>query len=211
MATASTWRGVSMSAQSALAAAKTITAITKANPAVATSTAHGYTNGQWVIMKITGMYQMDKRMLRVANVTANTFELEGIDSTLYDTFSTGTAEQATLGTVIATVTNVNPSGGTLQYVDTTTVHQQIKTQIPDVADAIVYTMTNIWDPADAGLLALKAYSESKIEKGFLVGWPSGKKAAMYGFVACTLIPGGSGLVTTETAFTLSSLPAYYAS
>jgi hypothetical protein len=209
MATASVWRGVSMTAQSALAAAKTLTAITKASPAVATSTAHGFTNGQWVVLKITGMYQLDKTLRRVANVTANTFEIEGIDSTGFDTFSSGTAEAATLGTVISTVTNVNPSGGDQQFVDTTTVHQLIKTQIPDVANAIVYTMTNVWDPADAGLLALKAYADSRVEKGFLVGWPNGKKAAMYGFVACTLIPMGSGLVTTDTAFTLSSLPAYY--
>ena len=41
-----TWTNVQVAMQTVLAPAKTITAITKANPAVATSTAHGYTNEQ---------------------------------------------------------------------------------------------------------------------------------------------------------------------
>ena len=43
-----TWTNVQVAMQSALGASKTITAITKANPAVATSTAHGLANGDYV-------------------------------------------------------------------------------------------------------------------------------------------------------------------
>ena len=104
MPTPTVWKNVAVAMQSALAAAKTITAITKANPGVATSTAHGYSNGEIVFLTISGMYQLNDKPVRVANVTANTFELEGVDTTLFETFSSGTAELVTLGTSITTAT-----------------------------------------------------------------------------------------------------------
>jgi hypothetical protein len=48
----SVWSNVGIAIQSALAAAKTITAITKANPGVASSTTHGYSNGDYVLLTI---------------------------------------------------------------------------------------------------------------------------------------------------------------
>jgi hypothetical protein len=73
---------------------KTITSITKANPAVVTSTAHGFLDGQTVILKdIEGMTEVDGLIFTVANKTANTFELSGIDSTNYSTFTSGVAHK----------------------------------------------------------------------------------------------------------------------
>lgn len=57
-------------------AAKTITGITQANPAVITSVAHGFANGDDVFLAaIVGMTQLNGRSVRVKNVTANTFEI----------------------------------------------------------------------------------------------------------------------------------------
>jgi hypothetical protein len=77
------------------ATAKTITGVTKANPAVVTSTAHGFSNGDIVhIDGIVGMTQLNDRRFTVANQTANTFELLGENSTNYTTYvSGGTANQ----------------------------------------------------------------------------------------------------------------------
>lgn len=76
-------------------AAKIITGITKADPAVVTSNAHGYSNGNIVfIADVVGMTEVNKKNFTVRNVTANTFELEGYDSTDNDTYSSGgTAEK----------------------------------------------------------------------------------------------------------------------
>ena len=61
---------------------KLIESFTKANPAVITSTAHGFTNGQRVKLRAPqGPAEMDRRSAVVANVTTNTFELLGIDAT----------------------------------------------------------------------------------------------------------------------------------
>lgn len=71
-------------------AAKTITAATKANPCVVTSASHGYSNGDEVfISDVAGMTELNNRFFKVANVTTNTFELVGIDSTNYTTYASG--------------------------------------------------------------------------------------------------------------------------
>ena len=76
-------------------ASKTITAITKANPAVVTATSHGYTNGDHVwINNVVGMTEVNSRRFTVANKTTNTFELSGVASGSYTTYSSaGTAEK----------------------------------------------------------------------------------------------------------------------
>ena len=74
---------------------KTITAITKANPAVVTSSSHGYSNGDYVIISsVAGMNQVNGRTFKVANKTTNTFELQDVDanninSSDYQTYTSG--------------------------------------------------------------------------------------------------------------------------
>ena len=71
---------------------KTISAVTKANPAVVTATGHGYTNGNEVIITaIVGMTELNGKRFKVANKTTNTFELQSlagvnINSTNFTTY-----------------------------------------------------------------------------------------------------------------------------
>lgn len=59
-----------------LTAAKVVTAMTAANPAVFTSTAHGFTNGKEVVVDdLVGPTVLNGRRFLVAGVTANTFTL----------------------------------------------------------------------------------------------------------------------------------------
>jgi hypothetical protein len=73
--------------------AQDITGITKANPAVVTySGADTYANGDRIaINSVAGMVEVNNREFTVANVNAaaNTFELSGIDSTSYTTYTSG--------------------------------------------------------------------------------------------------------------------------
>lgn len=73
--------------------AQAITGITKANPAVVTySGADNYSNGDSIfITGVVGMTEVNGREFTVANVNtgANTFELSGVDSTGYTTYTSG--------------------------------------------------------------------------------------------------------------------------
>ncbi len=71
-------------------ATKAITAITKANPAVVTVTSHGYSNGDHIwINSVGGMTEVNARRFTIANVTTHTFELSGVNSTNYTTYTSG--------------------------------------------------------------------------------------------------------------------------
>ena len=214
MATATVWKNVAVAMQSALAAAKTITGITKASPGVVTSTAHGYSNGDYVFLSVSGMYQLNDKVARVANQAANTFELEGIDTTLFETFSSGTAEKITFGASITTATNITSSGGNFDFIDATTIHGNSKSQLPGLPEATTFNMDHIWDVSDAGLLALKTASDNQAKRSFKFTFGSGGKIMTFsGYVGASLLPGGSAqqLVTTPSVITMNGTPTYYAS
>lgn len=68
----------------------TPTGITKANPAVVTLNAHGFADGDRVyVTAVGGMTEVNNREFTVAGAAANTFQLSGINSTAYSTFTAG--------------------------------------------------------------------------------------------------------------------------
>ena len=212
MANVSLWSKVAVAIQSALASALTLTAITKANPGVVTSTAHGLANGDYVVLDVLGMHQVNGRVFRVANVAANTFELEGEDTTLYDTFSSGSAQAVTYGTTMTTATGLSASGGDFEFEDTTTIHDETRTQIPTVAAPAVYTFESIWDPSDAGLVALKAASDAKAKRAIRFTFANGQKVVFNGYVGANMLPLGSARakVSTNVVITMHGRPTVYA-
>ena len=74
---------------------KTISAITKANPAVVTATGHNYSNGDEVVISgVVGMTEVNGKRFLVADKTTNTFELQdkdGVDinSSSFTTYTSG--------------------------------------------------------------------------------------------------------------------------
>lgn len=212
------WSNVAIAMQSAIAAAKTISAITKAAPGVATSTAHGYSNGDYVYIEAQGMYQLNGRVFRVASVATDTFRLEdvsggtGIDTTNFDTFTSGYAYKLTFGTSITTATSMNVSGGNFDMIDTTTIHGNQKSQIPGLPDSLTATFANLWDPTDAGQAAMKATSDAQAKRAFKFTFGTGGKIMVFsGYVGFAGAPQGSAQdkVTTSAVITCEGSPTYY--
>lgn len=73
---------------SGYASSATISAITNANPAVATSTAHGLSDGA-IIEVTSGWSRLTDKIVRIDNSGTNTFELEGYDSTSTSVYPAG--------------------------------------------------------------------------------------------------------------------------
>lgn len=135
--------------QSALASAKTITAITPANPGVATSTAHGYTTGDCVVFIVsTGMVELDGQGSRIIVLTADTFSIEGLDTTGYTTFVSGTCKKVTFSTLSSaqTVTMPNPAPA---KIDVTTLIDIAKQYVYGLTDAPQGSITGLFNPGGA--------------------------------------------------------------
>lgn len=210
---AKTWTNVQVAMQSAISVAKQISNITKANPAVVSSTAHGFGNGDVIYLDIQGMYQIDKMTVRVANVTPDTYQLEGIDSTEFDTFTSGSAQELTLGTSFTTIGDFTVSGGDLEMIDVTTIHDQTKQSQPGSASAIECSGNFNWDPADAGQIAMKKASDAKVLRGFRIQFSDGSKWFITGYPGYVGAPTGSagGKVTSPFKISCNGRSSFYAS
>jgi hypothetical protein len=214
------WSNVAIAMQSALAAAKTITGITKAAPGVVSAT-HDFANGDYVKLTISGMWQLNGRVFRCCNVVGtSTFQLEdvsggtGISTASFETFTSGTAEKITFGTSITTATSMNAAGGNFSMIDTTTIHGNQKSQIPGLPDSMSMTFDNLWDPSDAGQAAMKTASDAQAQRAFKFTFGTGGKImAFNGYVGFAGAPAGSAQdkVTTQAVITAEGTPTYYSS
>lgn len=208
--------GLILSMESAKAAAKTITAITAAAPGVVTSVAHGYSNGDVVLLTVEGMQQLNGRAFVVLNVATDTFQLAdvtgatGIDTSDYDAFTSGQAEKITLGTTIPGVQDFKSSGGDPIFLDTTTVSDLFKKQIVGGANPISFGLTMQWDPADNAQKAMKTAFENGDQKVVKIKWPNGRFILFNGSVGFTGLPGGpnQGVTVSESAIAMSGNPTY---
>ena len=73
-----------------IAASKTITGATKANPCEITIAGHGYSSGDVVmITSVGGMTQLNDKLYTITKTGDNTFTLDGIDSSGYSDWTTG--------------------------------------------------------------------------------------------------------------------------
>ncbi len=115
--------GLQMFMESAIAASKTITAITKAAPGVISSTAHGFSNGDIVLLEVQGMLELNGRLFKVVNQATDSFQVAGpdgstgLDTTLFNTFTSGTAKEVTLGTTITGCMDFNAAGGDIKTLE----------------------------------------------------------------------------------------------
>lgn len=192
--------------QSVIAAAKTLTGMTNAAPGVFTSTAHGYANGDIVLLEVPGVPEINNGLFKIVNVATNTFNIAdvdgatGMDTTSFGVFSSGTAKKLTLGTGISGVSDFSPSGGEIKTTPATTVHDNIDIDVVSGATALSYGLTMQWDPANAAQQAMIAAFRTRANRGFKILWPDGAYVLFYGTVGYTGAPGGGNqAVTTSPA------------
>lgn len=69
---------------------RNISGATRANPVVITSNSHGFENGDRVrITGVSGMTQLNNKIYTVANANTNTFQLQGVNGSGYNSYSSG--------------------------------------------------------------------------------------------------------------------------
>jgi hypothetical protein len=207
------WSNVGIDVQTALGAAKTITAITKASPAVVSSTSHGLSNGTFVLLSVVGMFELDGVVARVANQSTNSFELEGIDSTLYNTFTSGSAYAITFGASMSTAQGVNVSGGDPEFVDITTVHDNVRKRAPTVVSPMTMTIESFYDPSNTALSQLGLATRTKTTRAIQIRFANGTKLLGSAYCSAAGVPtgGAQDIVKTPISLEFQALPTVYTS
>lgn len=134
------------------AGAKTITGATNADPAVLTSTAHGYSDGDEFLFT-SGWEDATNTVFRANQLTADTFEATGLNSTNTTYFAvgsgTGTTQKISSWTDIPQVLTVATSGGDTKFTDVQLLAARQGIRIPTGFNPASITLTLAHDPANA--------------------------------------------------------------
>lgn len=148
---------------STIAAAKTVSAVSNAAEAVVSSTAHGYSNGDVVIM-LSGWGRLNKRAFRIKSVTTDSFVLEGADTSNTNFYPSGTGigsvQKVSAFTQITTVMNPSSSGGDPKKVEYKFIESDVSYSINDGFSATDYNIELDADSiGSAGYTALKTLTD----------------------------------------------------
>lgn len=100
----------------------TVTAVTLANPGVATATAHGLDNGDvGYFYDVGGMAQLEKQACRVKNKTTDAFDLQGLNTSGYSAFTSGKFKPVATWSTLSESTSYSIGGGAADKLDATTL------------------------------------------------------------------------------------------
>lgn len=156
--------------------AKTITDISNANPGVATSAAHGYSDGD-ILLISSGWPRLDQAIVRVDNSDSGTFALEGFDTSDTTQFPTGggagTAREVTAWTALSQITNSSVTGGEQQFFQWQYLEDGAQRQRPTFKNARTMTFTMDFDASLAWHAALLAADRSGEPHALRVALPAG--------------------------------------
>jgi len=174
--------GSSQQFSQTFASDKTITAMSNANPAVATSVAHGYTTGDEILIT-SGWEDITDTVVKVTVLTADTFSLQGIDATNTGFYpvgtGNGTAQKVTGWTAIPQVLTISGSGGDARFTDVQLLARRNSLKIPTGFNATSITLSLAHDASQSGYVTMLNISRNLSKVAFKQVISGG--AVTYGF------------------------------
>lgn len=164
------------------ATAKTATAISKANPAVVTATAHGFADGDVVKMSgVVGMVEINNKVGVVTVVDANNFKLNGIDSTNFTTYTSGgsaTPTQVTVGNLKGW-SGFTGQASDIDVTDLSSVAKEYRAGLVDNGELQLDVQTLDTDEGQMALIGSRAASGPSSK--FVLTFANGKTRTFNGY------------------------------
>lgn len=194
----------------------TISAISNANPAVATAAAHGFTDGDYIEVT-SGWSRLTDKVVRVDNATTGTFELEGIDTSSTSIYPTsggaGTARKISGFTQLAQITGSTSSGGEQQFLTYQFLEADAEKRIPTFKSAAGITFNVADDPTLPGYILAKQANDDRLPRAVRITLSNGAVLLYNAYISLSTIPSltVNELMTVEVTLSLLAEPVRYAS
>jgi hypothetical protein len=173
------------------ASAKTVTAVTNAAPAVATSVAHGYADNDELLFT-SGWEDADATVWRADQLTADTFSLLGLDATDTTWFpagsGTGTTQKVSGWLELSQWLDIQTSGGDGRQVSVEPISRRNAISMPAGFNATEITLTFGHDIASASQQALIDASRGLQKRAFKAVIAGGMTGYFYGNVSMSEMP-----------------------
>lgn len=208
-------QGARLQVATASLSTKTITAITAASPPVVSSAAHGLTAGTIVVLSgIVGMVELNNRAFVVSNPVTGTFELKGVDATLYTAYASGGIATPKTMTDIGEINGIpNLFDGEAGDIDSTHLRSTAKESFPGLQDfgGAAFSLF-IPATADVGQTRLRTLKQGQLIDAFALLLPSGQIAAFMAYVKkfSAGLAGPDSVVTGDVSLKHASEPAFFA-
>lgn len=208
--------GVTLALATAYAAPDSVSAVTNANPAVATPGAvHGITTGAFIEVT-SGWSKLNNRIVRAAAAAGSALSYEGIDTTNTTLYPAGTGggsvREITGWTQIAQILELNSNGGEMQFTTYSFLEQDFESQLPTQSSPMSITMSIADDDTLAGYQALKAAADTRNLVGLKATLPNGSVILYNGYVSFNETPTmtKNQIMAVQATFNLQGRPVRYA-
>ncbi len=176
---------------STLAAAKTVTAATNADPSVLTATAHGYSDGDELLFT-SGWEDATDSVFKADQLTADTLSLLGLNTTDTNFYPAGTGagtlQKISNWTEIPQVASISTNGGDARFTTITPLAKRNDINVPTGFNAMSMTVSMYHDPSNANYQAMLVLARSLKKVAFKLVLSGGAVAYGYGYVSVSEAP-----------------------
>lgn len=176
---------------STLAAVKTVTAVTNASPAVATSVAHGYVDGDELLFT-SGWEDATDSVFKADQLTVDTVALLGLNAANTSFFASGTGagtlQKVSSWVEMPQVLGISTSGGDARFTTIDLLAKRNSINVPTGFNAMSMTVTLAHDPANANYLSMLDLARGLSKVAFKLVLSGGAVAYGYGYLSISEAP-----------------------
>lgn len=169
--------GAVVAIASGYAASKTMSALTNANPGVATLEAsHGVVEGDFVEVT-SGWSRLNGKIVKAGTVTTNDVQLLGMNTTSTTIYpasaGTGSVREITGWTQVQQVLESSSTGGEQQFLEYQFLEDDAQKRIPTFKSAAGLTISIADDPTLAGYILAETANDDRLPRAVRITLPSG--------------------------------------
>ena len=176
---------------STFAGAKTVSGVTNADPAVATSTSHGYVDDDEVLFT-SGWEDATDSVYMVDQQSADTFKLLGLNTADTTWFSagagTGTAQKISSWVEVPQLLGITSQGGDARFTTVEPLAKRNAINVPTGFNPTSINLTLAHDPANANYQAMQTVARSLTKIAFKLVLSGGATAYGYGYMNVNEMP-----------------------
>lgn len=174
------------------ASAKTLATMTNAAPTVATSVAHGFSDGDEIVLT-SGWEDATDTVFKVDQLTADTFSILDLDTTDTSFYAIGggansTAQKISGWTEIPQVLTIATSGGDARFTTISPLARRNAINVPTGFNPTSITLTLGHDAANANYQAMLAISRKLSKVAFKMVLSGGATTYGYGYMSVSEAP-----------------------
>jgi hypothetical protein len=196
---------------------KNMTAVSNANPGIATLEAsHGVILNDY--MEVTsGWSRLDKKIVRAGTPSTNDIPLTGIDTSLTSIYpagsGVGTVREISSWTQLSQILASQSNGGEQQFLDYQLLEGDAQRRIPTFKNASGLTLTVADDQTLAGMILCLAANEDRLQRAVRITLPSGAIILYNAYISVDKTPSltVNQIMAVQVTMSFLNEPVRYAS